>query len=78
MKAIQDKCHLLVSGNNNMGMNASWVKIKNDECEKLLGIKFQCGLKFENYLNGLIKKASKKGKCFVKSYTIYEFFKKRI
>ena len=41
-------------------MNASGFKIKNTECEKLLGIKVDCGLKFENYLSGVIKKASNK------------------
>ena len=43
-----------------MTMNASGFKIKNTECEKLLGIKVSCGLKIENYLDGVIKKASNK------------------
>ena len=60
MKANHDKCHLLVNGKNNVTMNASGFKIKNSECEKLLGIKVDCGLKFENYLSGVIKKASNK------------------
>ena len=30
------------------------------ECEKLLAIKVDCGLKFENYLDGVIKIASNK------------------
>ena len=60
MKANYDKCHLLVSGKNNVTMNASGFKIKNSECEKLLGIEVNCGLKFENYLDGVIKKASNK------------------
>ena len=59
IKANHDKCHL-VSGKNNVTMNASEFKIKNSECEKLLGIKVDCGLKFENYLSGVIKKASNK------------------
>ena len=54
MKANYDKCHLLVSGKN----NASGFKIKNSECERLLGIKVDCTLKFEKYLNGVIKKGS--------------------
>ena len=41
-------------------MNASGFKIKNTECEKLLGIKVDCGLQFENYLDGVIKKGSNK------------------
>ena len=60
MKANYNKCHLLVSGKNNVTMNASGFKIKNSECEKLLGIEVNCGLKFENYLDGVIKKASNK------------------
>ena len=38
MKANQDKCHLLVSGKNNVTMNASELKIKNTECQKLKSI----------------------------------------
>ena len=60
MKANYDKCHLLVTGKNNVTMNAIRIKIKNTECEKLLGIKVDCRLKFENYLEGVIKKASNK------------------
>ena len=58
--ANYDKCHLLVTGKNNVTMNAIRIKIKNTECEKLLGIKVDCRLKFENYLEGVIKKASNK------------------
>ena len=43
-----------------MTMNASGFKTNNTECEKILGIKVDCGLKFENYLDGVIKKASTK------------------
>ena len=60
MKSNHDKCHLLVSGKNDVTMNASGFKIQNTECEKLLGIKADCGLKFENYLNCVIKKAHNK------------------
>ena len=46
---------LLVSGKNNVTMNASGFKIKNSECEKT-----DCGLVFENYLDGVNKKAGSK------------------
>ena len=59
MKTNYNKSHLLVSGKNNVTMNASGFKIKNSECEKLLGIKVDCGLKFEIYLS-VVKKASNK------------------
>ena len=54
MKANHDKCHLAVSGKNNVTVNASGFKIKNTGCEKLLGIKVHCGQKFGNYLDGVI------------------------
>ena len=38
MKANRDRYHLLVSGKNDVAMNASGFKIKNTECEKLLRI----------------------------------------
>ena len=60
MKANHGKSHLLVSGKNNVTIKASGFRIKNTECKKLLGIKVDCGLKFENYLDGVIKKASNK------------------
>ena len=41
-------------------MDASGFKIKNTECTTLFQIKVDCGLKFENYLDGVIKKASNK------------------
>ena len=41
-------------------MNVSGFKIKNTKYERLLGIKVDCGLKFENYLDSVIKKASNK------------------
>ena len=53
-------CHLLVSGKNWVTTNIIGFGIKNTEREKILQIKVDCGLKFENYLDGVIKKASNK------------------
>ena len=64
-KVNHNKCHLLVSGKNDVTMNASGSKMKNTGREKLLGIKIDCGLKFENCLDGVIKKARNKIKCFM-------------
>ena len=36
MKANHEICHLLVSGKNNVTINASVFKIKNNECEKII------------------------------------------
>ena len=58
MKANEDKCHLIVSTKHKVTMSVSGFKINNTECEKLLGIKVDCELKFEIFLGGVIKKAS--------------------
>ena len=36
MKANQDKCHLIVSKNENISMHSGPFEIKNTNCEKLL------------------------------------------
>ena len=60
MKANQDKYHLIVSKNENISMHSGPFEIKNTNCEKLLGIKFDSRLNFNEYLDGIIKKASGK------------------
>ena len=51
MKANQDKCHL---------MHIGPFEIKNTNCKKLLGIKVDSRLNFNEHLDGIIKKASRK------------------
>ena len=56
MKANADKCHLLVSSNE----SCTDFSIKNSTEEKLLGVKFDYNLSFENNVISLCKKASEK------------------
>ena len=60
MKANQDKCHLIVSRNKNISMHVGPFEIKNTNCEKLLGIKVDSRLNFNENLDGIIKKSSRK------------------
>ena len=55
MNANQDKCYLIVSKNENMSMHIGQVKIKNTNCEKLLGIKVDSRLDFNEHLRSLLK-----------------------
>ena len=57
MKANADKCHLLVSSNTAKIEDFS---IKNRTEEKLLGVKFDSNLSFENHVTSLCKKVSQK------------------
>ena len=46
MKANQDKCHLIVSKNENVSIHYRPFEIKEANCEKLLGIKVDSRVNF--------------------------------
>ena len=54
------KCHLLVNKKNEVTIRIGDTKIKNDEYEKLLGIKVDGKLNFNDDLNDIISNASRK------------------
>ena len=60
MKANPDKCHLLVTTNTLTSVNINGFQIKNSTEEKLLRIKFNSKLSFENHVSSLCKKANQK------------------
>ena len=60
MKANADKCHLLVSSNENCTAKIDDFSINNSTEEKLLGVRFDSNLSFENHVTSLCKKASQK------------------
>ena len=60
MKPNPDKCHLLVTTNTLTSVNINGFQITNSTEEKLLGIKFDGKLSFENHVSSLCKKASQK------------------
>ena len=60
MKANADKCHLLLSSNCDTHVQIDSIEIKNSRTERLLGIKFDNKLSFEQHVTSLCKKASQK------------------
>ena len=60
LKSYADKCHLLVSSSDAVNLRVSEYDIKNSECEKLLGVKFDNKLTFEKQITDICRKASRK------------------
>ena len=58
LKSNADKCHLLVSPSGAVSLRVSECDIKNNECEKLLGVKFDNKLTFEKHITDICRKAS--------------------
>ena len=50
IKSNANKCHSLVSANNTVNMRVENFDIKNNDCEKLLGVKFDHKLRSDHYL----------------------------
>ena len=60
LKSNANKCHLLVSSSDAVNLRVSEYDIKNSECEKLLGVKFDNKLAFEKHITDICRKASRK------------------
>ena len=59
MKANISKCHLLVNKKDEVTIKIGDTEIKNCEYDKLLGIKVDTKLNFNEHLNDIISKASR-------------------
>ena len=55
-----DKCHVLVSMNKSVGIKIGDHTIDNSEYEKLLSVKIDVNLNFNNHISNLCKKTSRK------------------
>ena len=60
MKANISKCHLLVHKNNDVTLRIGDTEIKYSEYEKLLGIRVDTKTNFDEHLNDIISKTSRK------------------
>ena len=78
MKANISKCHLLVNKNDEVVINLGETEIKNSEYEKLLGIKVDTKLNFNEHLNNIISKASHKVNAFSRVARYMSLSKKKI
>ena len=60
LKNNVDKCHVIVSTKKPVGIKIGDYTIGNSECEKLLGVKIDVNLSFNNHISDLYKRASRK------------------
>ena len=60
MKLNADKCHLLLNSQEPNTLKVSDLHINNSLSEKLLGITFECKLKFNKHIEDVCQKASQK------------------
>ena len=60
IKDNEDKCHLLPSTDETVQVNIGTARINNSKCEKLLGIKIDCKLSFDDHIGNMCKKAGAK------------------
>ena len=60
MKGNEDKCHVLISTKENVCVNIGTTQTTNSACEKLLGIKVDSSLNFEDHTGSICKKAGAK------------------
>ena len=60
LKNNVDKCHVLVSTSKPVGIKVGDYTIDKSECEKLLGVKIDVNLNFNNHISDLYKRASRK------------------
>ena len=60
LKGNADKCHFLVSTSKEVSLNVDNFKIKSSNCEKLLGVKFDSKLRFDQHITDLCRTAVEK------------------
>ena len=70
-----DKCQVLFRTNKPVGNKIGDFAIDNSECKKLLGVKIDVNLNFNNLLSNLCKKASRKTYALPRVYPFMELSK---
>ena len=60
MKGNEGNCHVLVNTKEKVCVNIGTTQITNSKCEKLLGIKIDSNLNFEDDIGNICKKAGAK------------------
>ena len=77
IKANSNKCHLITSKKSRMNLKIGSINIENSACEKLLRVKVDSKLNFNEHLDGIIKKANGKVNALFRIFPFMDFTKRR-
>ena len=78
LKGNADKYHFLVRNSQEVSLNVNTFKIKNSDCEKLLGVKFNSKLKFDQHIADLCRTASRKINAITRVKPFINLSKRRL
>ena len=78
LKGNTGKCHLIVSSDDSTEIQVGESVIKNTTCEKLLGIKIDNKLTFDEHISGLCKKAANKLRALARVTSYMSLPKKKL
>ena len=78
MKANADKSHLLLSQTEQINTQIYGEDIINTKCEKLLGVKVDSKLRFDDHVESLCKKANQKLSALTRLSTLMSFDQRRL
>ena len=78
LKANPDKCHFLTNKKGNITINIKNENIFNSQNEKLLGIKFDNSLCFDDHVSGICRKASNKLNALARVASYMNFDQRRV
>ena len=77
VKANSDKCHIIASKQSCMNLKIGNINIENSTYEKLVGVKVDKKLNFNEHLDGIIKKATSKASALSWVFPFMDFTKRR-
>ena len=58
LKGNEDKCHVLLSTDETVEVNIYTARINNSKCQKLLGVKIDCNLSFDDPIEIICEKTA--------------------
>ena len=78
MKANSNKCNLITNKQSCMNLKIGNINIENSTCEKLLNVKVDRKLNFNEHLGGILKKASRKVSALFRIFSFMDLTKRSV